>query len=184
MNAIRGPAVRGRAEGSTGTATAANSGFTQRSSLCSSLGLRQPARRSLRLLKAEAQASCPSRRFVNPRAVIRNGRFGEECLKNRAAEQNQKRLDRPRWKWRISLKIIRRNAIHPRRTSRWNLPVKSPLARKANRSPPDATPKAAFLVRSWIADIKIAPPDPTPIHPYTMPMCIKSGEEQDRKTEV
>ena len=67
---IRGPAVRGRAGGCTGTATSYNSGFTRRTLRV--LGLRQPARRSLRLLKEEAQASCPSRRFVNPRAVIRH----------------------------------------------------------------------------------------------------------------
>ena len=51
-----------------------------------------------------------------------------------------------------------------------NLPVKSLLARKADQTPPDATPKAAFLLRSCISDIRILPPDPTPIHPDTM--CV------------
>ena len=72
---IRGPAVRGRAGGCTGTATAYNSGFTRRS--LRSLGL--SATRSSVTAVAEDQRRnrlCPSRRFVNPRAVIRNGGAG------------------------------------------------------------------------------------------------------------
>ena len=84
----------------------------------SSLGLRQPARRSLRLLKAEAQASCPSRRFVNPRAVIRNGRLGEKCLKNRAAKAKPE----PTWSSPLEMENITQG--HPKKCNSSPLDLK------------------------------------------------------------
>ena len=136
-----------------------NSGFTQRSSLCSSLGLRQPARRSLRLLKTEAQASCPSRRFVNPRAVIRNGRFGEKCLKDRAAESKPETTWSSPLKMEEILKIIRSKTIHPRWTSIQESSPQGAGGCKPDSSLPDATPKAVFLLYPRIADIRKSAPD-------------------------
>ncbi len=68
---IRGPAVRGRAAGKMWATASYNSGFTRRSSL--SLVAWPSATRSSVTAVAEKQRRnrlCPSRRFVNPRAVI------------------------------------------------------------------------------------------------------------------
>ena len=61
-----GPAVLAGPEARTEATTAANSGFTLASSRCSSAGLRQPARRSRRLLKEEAQPPVPASQVRKP----------------------------------------------------------------------------------------------------------------------
>ena len=99
---------------------------------------------SLRLLKAEAQASCPHCKFVNPRAVIRNGSFGEMCLKDRAAEAKPETTRSSPLEMEYKLKIIRSKRFIPSEPQDESLHVMQPVLVSWIHSP-RCHPEGSFL---------------------------------------
>ena len=158
---IRGPAVRGRAGVCTGTATAYNSGFTRRSSRWSSLGLRQPARRSLRLLKGRSASVVPVSQVRKPAGRYTQWPFWGNVLEGQGS----------RSKIRNDLGVPSRNGGNHSRSSEAkrfipsqpqdeSLPVLQPVL--VSRILPHPMPPRRQLSCSdpRIADIRNPPPAP------------------------
>ena len=109
----------------------------------------QPSACSRRLL---AQSPRPRYGFVNPRAVIRNGRFGEKCLPAWAAEAKPE----PTWSSPLEMEEITQD--HPKETN------SSPLNLKMGVLPSSRL----LLVRQ--------------ITPHPMPQRQLSGSEPGSQT--